>query len=48
MNPAFLYVVALLLALIEQFRAKGQSLLTWAVTLIAIGLAFDFIAGMLR
>ena len=43
-----IYALALLLALIEQFRAKGQSLVTWAVIIIAAALAWDFLAGLLR
>jgi len=35
---AVFYVVALILAVIEEFRAQGQSLLAWAVILICVGL----------
>ena len=42
-----IYAVALLLAFIDQFRAKGQSILGWAVIIIAGALAWDFIAGVL-
>lgn len=36
--PTILFVVALLLALVDEFRAKGQSLTGWAVVFISIGL----------
>ena len=36
--PTVLFLVALILAVIEQIRAKGQSLLIWAVFLICAGL----------
>ncbi len=40
-----LIIVALILALIDQFRAKGQSLTTWAV--IALAIAALIVAGVL-
>lgn len=43
-----LFLVALILALVEEFRARGQSILAWAVAAIALGLCWDFIAGLLR
>ena len=36
--PVVLFIVALILAAIDQIRARGQSLTGWAVILIAIGL----------
>jgi hypothetical protein len=36
--PTILFLVALILALIDEFRARGQSLTGWAVVLICIGL----------
>jgi hypothetical protein len=42
-----LYVVALILALIEEFRAQGQSFIGWAVVLICLGLLWGQI-GFLR
>ena len=42
--PDILFVVALILAAIDQIRAKGQSLTGWACILIAIGLLW----GILR
>lgn len=36
--PVLLYVVALILALIDEFRAQGQSLTAWAVVFLAVGL----------
>jgi hypothetical protein len=33
-----LFIVALILALVDEFRAQGQSLTGWAVVLICIGL----------
>ena len=33
-----LFAVGLVLAAIEEFRAKGNSLLAWAVIAIAVGL----------
>ena len=38
--PIVLFLVALILAAIEQIRARGQSLLIWAVILIALGLVW--------
>ncbi len=36
--PTILIVVALLLALVDEFRAQGQSLTGWAVVFISIAL----------
>jgi hypothetical protein len=36
--PTILFVVALILALVDEFRAQGQSLTGWAVVLVSIGL----------
>jgi len=36
--PVLLYVVALILALVDEFQAQGRSLVGWAVVAIAIGL----------
>lgn len=41
--PTVLYIVALILAIIEEFRAQGQSLLAWSVILIAAGLLWGLI-----
>ena len=36
--PIVLFVVALILAAIDEVRAQGQSLTGWAVVLLSIGL----------
>jgi uncharacterized membrane protein YtjA (UPF0391 family) len=36
--PTILFIIALILALVDEFRAQGQSLTGWAVVFIAIGL----------
>jgi len=36
--PTILFVVALVLALVEEFQAQGRSLLGWAVVFVCIGL----------
>ena len=36
--PEILFIVALILALIEEFQASGRSLVGWAVALVCIGL----------
>lgn len=36
--PTILTVVALILALVDEFQAQGRSLTGWAVALIAIAL----------
>ena len=36
--PVLLFLIALILALVDEFRASGQSLTGWAVVFIAIGL----------
>ena len=36
--PTILIAVALILALVEQFRARGQSLICWAVVFLALAL----------
>ena len=38
--PIVLFIVALILALIEELRAKGESLIAYAVILIAVGLVW--------
>lgn len=36
--PILFFIFALLLALVEQFRAGGKSLTTWAVIAVSLGL----------
>ena len=36
--PTVFYLVALILALVEEFQAQGRSILGWAVALVCIGL----------
>jgi hypothetical protein len=36
--PTILYVIALVLFIVEELRAKGQSLLAWGAILVAVGL----------
>ncbi len=36
--PTILFVIALILALIDEFRAQGQSLTGWAVVFVCLGL----------
>jgi hypothetical protein len=36
--PTILIIVALILALVDEFRAQGQSLTAWAVVFLAIAL----------
>jgi uncharacterized membrane protein len=36
--PTLLVIVALILALVDEFRAQGQSLTGWAVVLLSIAL----------
>jgi len=36
--PIILFIVALILALIEEFQAQGRSLIGWAVVAVCIGL----------
>jgi hypothetical protein len=43
MTPTILFIVALILALIDEFRAHGQSLTGWAVILLALGLLWGFL-----
>ena len=38
--PEILYIIALILAGIEQVRDRGQSLALWAVILICVGLLY--------
>jgi hypothetical protein len=38
--PTILFIVALILALVDEFRAQGQSLTGWAVVFVAIGLLY--------
>jgi len=46
--PAAAFLVALILALVDQARAHGQSLLGWAVILICIGLVWGSLGGLLK
>jgi hypothetical protein len=39
-----LFVVALILALVDEFRAQGQSLTGWAVVLVCVGLLWGNLA----
>ena len=41
--PIVLFIVALILAVIDQFRAQGQSLTAWAVICIAVGLLWGHV-----
>lgn len=41
--PDVLVIVALILAIVEQFRARGQALLVWAVILVCIALLWSII-----
>ena len=36
--PTILFIVALVLALVDEFQAQGKSLVGWAAVFIAIGL----------
>ena len=36
--PILLFIIALVLALIDEFQAQGRSLVGWAVVFIAVGL----------
>ena len=36
--PMILFIIALILALVDEFRAQGQSLTGWAVVLVCVGL----------
>jgi hypothetical protein len=36
--PTILFIVALILALVDEFRAQGQSLTGWAVVFVCAGL----------
>ena len=38
--PEILFIIALILAGIEQVRDRGQSLALWAVILICVGLLY--------
>ena len=42
MFPNALYLVALILALVDELRARGQSLAGWAVTFVCVGLLWGF------
>lgn len=44
MMPTVFAVVALILAAIDQFRAKGQSVLAWAVICLALALLWGWLA----
>jgi hypothetical protein len=41
--PDVLVLVALILSVIEQVRARGQSLLTWAVLLVCVALLWGYL-----
>jgi hypothetical protein len=41
--PEILFIIAAILAIIEQFRAQGQSLIAWAVIAICVGLLWGHI-----
>lgn len=41
--PLVFLAVALVLAVIELVRARGQSLLVWAVTLICVALLWEYL-----
>ena len=41
--PVLLFIVGLILAAIDEVRARGQSLTGWAVILICIGLLWGHI-----
>lgn len=36
--PEIAFIVALIIACIDQIRARGQALTTWAVILVCVGL----------
>jgi hypothetical protein len=40
--PSVLFLVALILALVDEGRARAQSLTGWAVVLVCIGLLWGF------
>jgi hypothetical protein len=42
--PDVLFIVALILAIIDQVRARGQSLTCWAVILVCIGLLWGLVS----
>jgi hypothetical protein len=41
--PVVLFIVALILAAVDELRARGESLTAWAVILIAIGLLWGHV-----
>lgn len=41
--PTIFFIVALILALVDEFRAQGQSLTGWAAVLVCIGLLWGTI-----
>ena len=41
--PIVLFLVALILALVDEVRSRGQSLTGWAAVLIAVGLLWGHI-----
>jgi hypothetical protein len=45
--PALAFVVALIVALVEEFQAHGRSLIGWAVVLVCIGLLWGSLQGLL-
>lgn len=41
--PDVLFIVGLVLAAVEQARAKGQSLLAWAIIVVCVGLLWHLV-----
>lgn len=41
--PLILYIVALILALVEELQSNGKSILGWAVVCICVGLLWGHI-----
>jgi hypothetical protein len=46
MNADLFFFVALILALVDEFQARGRSLLGWAVVLVCIGLLWGLFARL--
>lgn len=44
MIPLILTIVALVLALVDEFRARGESLVAWAVVFLCVALLWGRIA----
>lgn len=42
--PIVLFIVALVLALVDELRARGQSLTAYAVILLAVGLLWGHLS----